>query len=232
LAGVVAYGIVSDLAFLFSGLLILPIIFIVYLFNTVIHGIFIGIIRGNSIRVTRDQFPEIYKIIEEQAKRLKIKTLPEIYIANGHFNAFVTRFSRANILLLFSEVIETALTGDYDVLKYVTAHELGHIKQMHLTKRKYLFPSRIIPFLELAYSRGCEYTCDRIGYRFSPKGSAEGILIMTTGKEIHSKFNMALHIKNSVENEGFWTWLSEKFLTHPHLYKRLAEIKKYSASFN
>ena len=51
---------------------------------------------------------------------------------------------------------------------------------------------------------------------------------MTTGKEIYSKFNVELHIKNAVENEGFWTWFGEKFMTHPHLYKRLVEIKAYS----
>jgi hypothetical protein len=51
---------------------------------------------------------------------------------------------------------------------------------------------------------------------------------MTTGKSIYAKFNIDVHINNCIENEGFWTWLSEKFLTHPHHYKRLIEIKEYS----
>lgn len=222
-------AVVTDLSFLFvlaAGVLIFLFFWLV---EKIFMGIFIGIIRGNSVQVTKEQYPEIYEIIAAQARRLKMKELPEIYISAGHFNAFVTKFSRAHILMIYSEVIETTLTGNYDVLKYVTAHELGHIKQKHLTKEKYLFPSKIIPFLGLAYSRGCEYTCDRIGFDFSPKGSIEGVLILTTGKEIHSKFNIDIHISNAVANEGFWTIFSEKFLTHPHLYKRLVEIKKYSA---
>jgi Zn-dependent protease with chaperone function len=228
-AGILLYGVLSDPAILFSLLIIIPSLFIIALLRKLTKGIFAGMIRGNSIRVTKEQYPDIYHIILEQALRMNIHKLPEIYITHGHFNAFVMNFARGHILMIYSEVIETALTGNYDVLKYVTAHELCHIKQKHLSKREYLFPSVIIPFLSLAYSRGCEYTCDRAGYDFSPRGSVEGVLIMTAGKEIHSKFNIELHIENSIANEGFWTWLSEKFLTHPHLYKRLVQIKNYSS---
>jgi Zn-dependent protease with chaperone function len=228
LAMLLVYWIVTNVAMAISLIVLMPLLLFFFLMRMLVQGIFVGMIRGTSIRITKDQFPEVYNIIEEQAKRLNV-TLPEIYISSGHFNAFVTKFTRGHVMLIFSEVIETALKGNYDVLRYVTAHELCHIKQRHLSKRKYLLPSNIIPFLSLAYSRACEFTCDRVGFDFSPKGSIEGILIMTTGKEIHSKFNVDLHIKNSIEIESGWTWLSEKFLTHPHLYKRLIEIKKYSA---
>jgi Zn-dependent protease with chaperone function len=226
-AGVIVYGIASDISFIGILFVTIAVVLFLALANKIFHGIFMGMIRGNSIRITKDQFPDIYNIIKEQAARLDV-TIPEIYITSGHFNAFVTKFSRSHTLLIFSEVIETTLGGNYDVLKYVTAHELCHIKQRHLSKEKYLYPSKFIPFLSLAHSRGCEYTCDRIGYEFSPKGSVEGILIMTTGKEIYSKFNIEQHIKDATQREGLWSWASEKFQTHPHLYKRLVEVKNYS----
>jgi Zn-dependent protease with chaperone function len=227
IGGIIAYSVISDMSMLFGVLATVPVVLILALMFKIVKGIFVGQIRGNSIRVTKEQFPDIYEIIEEQARKINV-AVPEIYIMSGEFNAFVTKLSRSHILMIYSEVVETALRGNYDVLKYLTAHELCHIKQKHLAKEQYLLPSRIVPFLSLAHSRGCEYTCDRAGYDFSPKGSIEGVLIMTTGKEIYSKFNVELHIKNAVENEGFWTWFSEKFLTHPHLYKRLIEIKSYS----
>jgi Zn-dependent protease with chaperone function len=226
-AGIIVYGAISNIGFIFMLLFSLPVALFLYGMNKLLHGLFLGLVRGSSIQITKEQYPEVYDIIEGQARKLNI-AVPEIYITSGHFNAFVTKVSRAHILMIYSEVIETALKGNYDVLKYVTAHELCHIKQKHLAKRKYLFPSAVIPFLNLAYSRGCEYTCDRTGYHFSPKGAVEGILIMTTGKEIHSKFSIELHIQNAIANEGFWTWFSEKFLTHPHLYKRLIQIKDFS----
>jgi Zn-dependent protease with chaperone function len=226
--GVLGYSLMINITFLYFLAALIPFALFLFLIKKLVMSFFIGMIKGNSIRVTKDQYPEVYQIIEEQAARLGLDKLPEIYVTGGHFNAFVTQFSRAKFLQIYSEVIETSLTGNYDVLKYVTAHELCHIKQKHLTKTKYLLPARFIPFLSLAYSRGCEYTCDRAGFTFSPKGSIEGVLIMTTGKEIHSKFNIETHINNALESEGFSTWFSEKFLSHPHLYKRLIELKKFS----
>lgn len=199
----------------------------IYVLGFITKGLFIGLVKGSSVRITKDQYPEVFRIVEEQAQKLKIK-VPEIFVTYGHFNSFVTSFTRSHILLIYSEVLETTLKGDYDVLKYVTAHELCHIRQKHLLKRKFLLPSAIIPFLALAYSRGCEYTCDRVGYQCSPKGAIEGVLVMTTGKEIYAKVNVEAHLNECERNLGFWTWLSEKFLTHPHPYKRLLEIKRFS----
>jgi Zn-dependent protease with chaperone function len=227
LLGVAGYNLATNIASWVLLLTILPIIGALFLSGWIAKGIFIGVIKGNTIQLTEEQYPEIYQIIKGQAQKIDVE-LPDIYIAAGHFNAFVTRFSRRHVLLIFSEVLETALKGNYDVLKYVTAHELCHIKQRHLAKRKWLLPSAIIPFLGLAYSRGCEYTCDRVGYDFSPKGSVEGVLIMTTGKEVYSKINVEKHIETSIRSADIWTWLSEKFLTHPHLYKRLVQIREYS----
>lgn len=224
----IVLGAIRDVSSLFFLLLFIPLVLLFMLFARLTKGFWVGLIRGNSVRVTKDQFPEIYNIVEAQARALKLKDLPEIYITDGHFNAFVMKFSRTHVLMLFSEVVETTLHGKYDVLKYVTAHELCHIKQRHLAKERLLFPARLIPFLGLAYSRGREYTCDRTGYHFSPKGAVEGILVMTTGKEIHSRLNVETHIKNCEEQEGFWTWFSEKFITHPHHYKRLVQIREYS----
>ncbi|MCX2746195.1 M48 family metallopeptidase, partial [Mangrovivirga sp. M17] len=157
-----------------------------------------------------------------------LKEIPDIYICHGSFNAFVTKFARKKYLMLYSEVIETALMGDTEVLKFVIGHELGHLKRQHLNKEVWLTPSLLIPFLKQAHSRGCEYTCDRIGHYFSTQGSFEGILILATGKEIFSKINIQRYIDDAHAENGFWVWFSEKFLSHPHIYKRLSAIKNYA----
>jgi Zn-dependent protease with chaperone function len=209
-------------------LLIIPFVLLAKLATTILKGIITGLIKGNSIQLSASQYPEIYSIIKEEAKKIGLKELPETYVMHGPFNGFVMSFARAKILCLFSGVIETALTGNYEVVRFVIAHELCHIKRKHLFKEKILFPSNFIPFLYKAYSRGCEFTCDRAGYTASPKGSIEGVLIMTAGKEIYKRFNVEQHIESANANANFWTWLSEKFLTHPHLYKRLTAIRDFS----
>jgi Zn-dependent protease with chaperone function len=138
------------------------------------------------------------------------------------------KFARAKVLMLYSQVVETAMTGDDSILRFVIGHELGHIHRKHLTKSRWLIFSIFIPFLNKAYSRGCEYTCDRIGYHFSQKGAIEGVLILATGKEIYSKINVDHFVDDAVNSGSFWMWFSEKFLSHPHTAKRLNELRKYA----
>lgn len=198
------------------------------LFIKIAQGLFVGLMQGSSVRLNENQYPEIYKIVTEQASLIGLKKTPNVYILQGAFNAFVTNFARKKHLFLYSEVIETASKGDLDVLKFVVGHELGHIKRRHLSREIWLLPSSFIPLLKQAHSRACEYTCDRIGYHFSAKGAVEGILILATGKEIHSKINPAKFVEDAQANTNFWVWLSEKFLTHPFAFKRMSEIKKYA----
>lgn len=192
------------------------------------QGLFIGRIKGNAIKIDEQQYPEIFKIAKNQAEQIGLKEMPEVYISAGNFNAFVTKLARRKYLMLYSEVIETASRGDFEVLKFVIGHELGHLKRRHLSLDTWLIPSSFVPFLKQAHSRGSEYTCDRIGYHFSSQGSVEGILILATGKEIHSKINIKRYIEDAGSEKGFWVWLSEKFQSHPHLSHRMMNIKTYS----
>ncbi len=198
-----------------------------WIMKKIAHGLFIGILKGNSIRINEHQYHEVFKIVKEQTHTLGLKEIPEVYLSCGHFNSFVTKFARKKYLMLYSEVIETAMKGDLEVLKFIIGHELGHIKRRHLSET-WLMPSMLIPFLTSAHSRACEYTCDRIGHHFSQQGSIEGILILVAGKEIHSKVNVNQYIEDSNAEGGFWVWMSEKFLSHPHTFKRMSAIKSYT----
>ncbi|MDN5216931.1 M48 family metallopeptidase [Fulvivirgaceae bacterium BMA12] len=191
------------------------------------QGFFIGVMKGSAVKINEQQYPEIFQIVKNQAKEIGLAEIPEVYVSSGHFNAFVTRLARKKYLMLYSEVIETALKGDFEILKFIVGHELGHLKRRHLNKETWLAPSSLIPFLRQAHSRACEYTCDRIGHHFSKQGSVEGILILATGKEIHSKINIDRYIEDANSDDSFWVWFSEKFLSHPYTFKRLSQIKKY-----
>ena len=44
------------------------------------HGIFIGYLRGNGIRLSENQFPEVYRLTAEYARRMGLDHVPAIYI--------------------------------------------------------------------------------------------------------------------------------------------------------
>jgi Zn-dependent protease with chaperone function len=207
------------------------IIFIVYgvliaLYVFFATGVMVGHIKGNGIRITKGQFPEIYQILEKQCEQLNME-MPPVYVMQngGVLNAFATRFIGRNYVVIYSEIFDLVYENGVDELSFVIAHELGHIKRNHISKRLWLFPSIIIPFLGSAYSRACEYTCDNIGNAVSPNGSTLGLLILASGKSGYKKVNMEEYISSSKNEKGFWLWFAEKVSSHPNLPKRIENIK-------
>ncbi|WP_410483744.1 M48 family metallopeptidase [Spongiivirga sp. MCCC 1A20706] len=208
--------------------IILPIAGIILLIGLIIlvsQGLLIGLIKGAGVRVSEKQFPDLHKVIIKQCQALGIKNIPKTYIIESAIlNAFATRFAGSNYMILFSELAELILSEDVekDVVDFVVAHELGHIKRNHITKKLLVYPSLFVPFLPQAYSRACEYTCDRIGTKLSPTGAVAGIKMLAAGKKLARKLNVKAYAEQTQQGEaGFWTWISEKLSTHPHLSKRI-----------
>lgn len=191
-------------------------------------GLLIGYIRGNAVKVSAFQFPDIYEVVNKQSSQLGLYRVPDVYILQygGLLNAFATRFLGSNYIVLFSEIVESAYEEDKKMLDFIIAHELGHIKRKHISKKMFLFPGSIIPFLGLAYSRACEYTCDNIAYSLCPEGARNGMLLLASGRQLFKKVNADEFIKQRETDGGFWFWFSEKVSTHPHIVKRVARFRE------
>jgi Zn-dependent protease with chaperone function len=207
----------------FIPLIIYAILILVYVFFA--KGILVGHIKGNAVRLSERQFPEIYQILEKQCEQLDME-IPPVYVMQhgGVLNAFATRFIGKNYVLIYSEIFDLAMEGAVDELSFVMAHELGHIKRNHIIKRFWLFPSLFIPFIGSAYSRACEYTCDNIGNALSPNGSQTGLLVLASGKAAHKQVNVQEYLDNANTETGFWKWFSEKVSSHPNLPKRIENV--------
>jgi Zn-dependent protease with chaperone function len=195
-------------------------------------GYYIGYLKGNAIKVTYTQFPDIAKIVSRQSELLELHKVPDVYIvqSGGLLNALTTNFFGTNYIVLFSEIVESAYEQDKKVLEFVIGHELGHIKHRHMLKRMLLLPSGIIPFLNAAYSRACEYTCDNIGYTLCPEGARSGLLLMASGRLLFKNVNVSEFINQNQTEAGFWKWFAEKLSSHPNLTKRLARLKDHIKS--
>lgn len=211
------------------GLLYLAIGGIVFLF---IHGLLIGSIRGNGIRVSERQFPEAYHLARELASQMGFAALPPMYVvqAGGMINAFATRFLGRDYVIILSDIFELAYEQGEEALAFIICHELAHIKRGHLKWQWVLYPASFMPFLAQAYSRACEYTCDRIAAYYRPDGAAAGILLLSAGKNLYKNVNAASFAAQAREETGFWIWFAEILATHPHLPRRLQAMKNFSQS--
>jgi Zn-dependent protease with chaperone function len=207
----------------------LPLLFYALLFGFYMFfhfGILIGYIKGNGVKITGKQFPEINEIVQKQCFLLGIKKTPDVYIlqSGGVLNAFATSWFGSDYVVIYSDVLEEAYEKNMETVEFIIGHELGHIKRKHLLKRTLLFPSLVIPFLGRAYSRACEYTCDNIGATLSPQGVKNGLLVLSAGKKLWKKVNADRFVEQETTEDSFWFWFAEKVSTHPRLTKRLSRF--------
>jgi Zn-dependent protease with chaperone function len=214
--------------------LIISVIGIVYLLigsviGFILHGLFMGSLKGNGVKVSEKQFSEVYFLAEKHAKAMGLESLPAIYIlqAGGALNAFTTKFLSRNFIILYSDIFEIAYEKGESALSFIICHELAHIKRKHLTMRWFLYPTMFIPFLGTAYSRACETTCDRFGAYYEAEGAIPGLLVLAAGKNLYNKVNLEELNSQEEQEKGFWVWLAEILSTHPNLTKRIKLINNF-----
>lgn len=200
------------------------IFFIIYLF---VQSAFISYIKGTAVRISEQQYPEIYQMHLQCCSTLDIKTPPEIYLLNGDglLNALATRFMGRNFVVLFTDVVD-ALQRQPAAIKFYIGHELGHIKQGHLGWGPFLFPSSILPLIGAAYSRAKEYTCDIHGQACcdKPQDAVAGVAVLAAGVQVWNKLNVSQYAEQSMISGSFWMALHELVSDYPWLAKRMRRI--------
>lgn len=189
---------------------------------------------GNSVRVSKEQYPEIFEIIEKQSKILNLKNVPEVFIVNsqGVVNALAIKILKNKYVLLFSELVDLMLA--HNSMKEISAiigHELGHHAAGHLAwwKQFLLKPAMFLPFFGPAYSRACELTADRIGmFLCGDKDAAcRALIALACGsKYLSPKTNLKAFEEQEKIMPSFFAFLHDLFSTHPRITKRVIALKK------
>jgi Zn-dependent protease with chaperone function len=192
------------------------------------HGLALGRIRGNAVRVSERQFPQLHRLAAAHAKRLGLKQVPAVYVveSGGLLNAFATRFLGRDFVIVHSDVLELALAQGEAAVGFIMGHELAHVWRGHLKHRWLTTPGRIFPYLGAAYSRACEYTCDRLGAYCQPDGAISGLLALAAGKQLHAHVDVKEYAAQAVSEQGFWVRRAELMSSHPLLPKRVAALLK------
>lgn len=188
--------------------------------------IMIGYLKGNGVRVSEQQFPNVYLMYEEMGKKLKMDKLPNLYLlqSGGILNAYATRFSGKNYIAIYSEIF-SLLEDDEEALNFIIGHELTHVKRKHLSKRFWTGLSNIVPFLNSAYSRSCELTCDNFGYALIEKKSLNGLVVLAAGKELYKNIDVDQYLKTAMVDNTAVVKFAGVFLSHPFLPKRIENLK-------
>ena len=209
-----------------AGGVVLFYLIVIVITYFIFHGLMLGHIRGNGIRVSERQFPELMEMANGHARRLDMDETPDVFVlqSGGMLNAFATRFLGRNFVVLYSDVLALATQKGEKAVSFVVGHELGHIKRKHMTRRAFIYPAMIFPFLGSAYSRACEYTCDRVGNALEPEGGVDGLLVLAAGRDLYTQVNSAEYASQRRTETGFFVRFAEIMSTHPNLTKRVAVL--------
>jgi Zn-dependent protease with chaperone function len=223
----VLFSIITYISLIFSviGIVYIGLFFVISL---LLHVLMLGYIRTNGVRLNPEQFPKVYDKVKELCEKMDMKFVPDVYVleSSGALNAFATRFFGRNMVVLYSAIFELMEEGAEDELSFVIAHELAHIKRRHISKQLLVLPAMWIPGVTQAYSRACEYTCDRIAafYTGNSEAAKNCLTIFGVGKILSKQVNRTSYLNQVNEEKGFVIWLSEVLSTHPPLPKRINEI--------
>lgn len=192
------------------------------------HVAFIAHVRGSGVRIGPEQFPELWDRIVLLSRNAGLREPPAAYImqSGGELNAFATKFFGGRVMVLYSELLE-ACGDDEPARDMVIGHELGHLAMGHLDWFLLTAPGRLIPFLGSAYSRACEYSCDRYGAHLcgDPDGATRGLTILAAGPKLARGVNLQAYVAQRRDMDTGWMTIGGWLSGYPPLSSRIEVLK-------
>ena len=129
------------------------------------------------MRLSHRQFPDIYALKEDFARRLGLQREPEIYLmsGNGTLNAFAASTFGYDFVVIHSELFSNTYERNKDALAFIVGHELGHLRLGHTRLWYQLSTAYVdrVPLLKGFLSRAREFSCDRHGAYLAPQGEED-----------------------------------------------------------
>lgn len=205
----------------------IPIMFIVFWVVWLVNGLLVAYLKAEAVEVNKNQMPELYQNFLDACNRLGLKNIPSIYIlqSGGFLNAFATRHSSRDFVVLYGDIVEAWGSNSKELL-FIIGHELGHIQRKHITKQILIMPGLLCPILAPAYRRACESSCDRYGVFVSKNldASINAMLTLAGGKNLYKELNPKVFAQQHYNHRGFFVSLHEILSGYPTLSKRVDDL--------
>ncbi len=185
---------------------------------------FISHLKGNGVRVSESQFPDLHRSLTDCCQKIGMDTRPEMYLLRtDFFNALATKFLGRNFVVLFTDVVD-ALADEPPAIDFYVGHELGHIHCKHLRWGAFLFPALLLPVLGTAYRRAQEYTCDRYGAHCCDTDEHVRFALgaMSAGNTRWKQMSSSEYLTQVAATSGFWMSFHELTNDYPWQTKRMA----------
>ncbi len=186
-------------------------------------------VAANGIPVTPQQLPELHAIYAELMARMEVPWQPNLYVVNGNglLNAFAAKCQlRRAYITLYSDLVDVAYElNDFTAVKFVLAHELGHVKCRHVSLWR-LITTNVVRFVGLDASiiRAQEYSADRCASYYVPEG-ARTLVLLYAGKRVYRNVDIEAYMASvAAHKDGFWLKVVNLFSSHPVGFRRMTAL--------
>src|SRR5918998_4194664 len=180
--------------------------------------------RGSAVKLSPRQFPDIYDVKDDFARKLNLRRDPEIYLTsgNGALNAFAASTFGYDFVVIHSELFSNTYEKNKDALAFIVGHELGHLRLGHTRLWYQLSTAYVdrIPLLAGFLSRAREFSCDRHGAYLAPQGE-EGLVLLTAGRYVYKQVDVDELLEQARRFRGFWPVMAQLPQSHPFSVRRL-----------
>jgi Zn-dependent protease with chaperone function len=199
-----------------------------------LRGQLLAKLRVNGVKITPTQYPEAYAMVAEAAREFGLSRVPDAYVVlgNGMINAAASGHGFRRFIFVYSDLFEVGgRLRNPDALRFVIAHEVGHIAAGHASYWRWLgiFASNWIPLIGPALSRSQEYTADNFGYAHCPHGSASAMATLAAGKYLNASIDINAIADRAEQEKGFFVWTVNAAASHPVLAWRAHALRDRSA---
>ncbi|MCM1013659.1 M48 family metallopeptidase [Brevibacterium sp. XM4083] len=191
---------------------------------------------SNGVEVTDEQFPELYRVYHDLAVEMgfgagtgRMSTIPQIYVINGNgmMNAYASKCQlQRGYVVVYSDIVDLAyMYGDFGALRFIMAHELGHIKCGHVNLwRNGIQPILVLLRLSPLLSRAQEYTADRTASFYAPQDAMK-LIALFAGKNMAKHVDVDAYIRSVDRHKnGFWLRLSNFLAGHAVGFRRMKAL--------
>jgi Zn-dependent protease with chaperone function len=186
--------------------------------------------RLSGIKLTPGLFPEAYALLVDAAGRSGLSYVPDAYVVlgNGVINAAASGHGLRRFVFINSDLLEVGGGArEPDALRFVIAHEVGHIAAGHVSYWRILgtFASQWIPLVGSTLSRAQEFTADSYGHALAPQGARSAMATLAGGKYLGRSVDVDAMADRAVTEPGFFVWVTNATASHPALLWRMHALR-------
>lgn len=174
-------------------------------------------IRSEGVRLSAEQFPELFEQIRIHTELLQLWRMPEIYFQDDVKRPHVIGLFQKYLIVLPTSYLELTETRRFRLLL-----ELARIKRNHQEKQILLWIGSWIPFLRPAYMRACARTRHQMVLPLvSPVYARQAMFEDVLGSRLLATTDTATYVEEKRQQRTFSILLYEALRTELSLLERL-----------